>query len=124
MPRIEIFTNGVRTAVEDWNDTTRQVTVYAGNGTTVTIPARAYTTPENAAADQRVSTTTFSTNKGATQANLVADMALLQTQIAKTNSVLASEFTGNQIGAMLKDIYRTQRRLVRMALNDFATGSD
>src|SRR5690349_21547188 len=119
MPRIEIYANGVRTGVEDWNDSTRQVTIYAANGTTVVTPARAYTTAENAQADSRAIMATQNSNFGATRANLAADLALLNTQIAKTNSVLAAEFSGNQIGAMLKDIYRTQRRLVRVALGQY-----
>ncbi len=119
-----VYINGVLR--EWWNDaggTVGQYSKYDASGQILAGYPRDYTQAERDRAAAEAAATLAIGNEASTRTKLAQDFLALQTQIAKTNSQLQADFTGNNIGAMLKEIYRPLRRLTRIALSNY-DGSD
>lgn len=97
---------------ERWNDTTRTYTSWNAQG--VQTLQRAYTAAENAAADTAANIELSKTNRGAIEANILQDLATMQTIIDTPNATINSS-----PASYIKDIARAMRRLERMALAKF-----
>lgn len=95
-----------------YDDTARQARVYSMQK--VLQSSRAYTPEENAAADAAAAANVQQTNKGAIEANILSDLAAMQTIISDTNANINAN-----PAARIKDIAQAIRRLDRMALQKF-----
>jgi hypothetical protein len=111
----QVFINSVLR--EEWNGVTKRHRVWNASG--VLTLDEAYTPTQSQAVDVTAPLKLENSNESQIRANIISDMAVYQAHLDKTNSGLAGEFTGNNIGAMLKEIYRGLRRLDRMALERF-----
>jgi malic enzyme len=97
---------------EIWDDATRTYRTYDPAG--VQLSTRPYTTEENARAVAEATQLTEATNKGAIEANIVQDLAAMQTIIDTANATINAS-----PASYIKDIARAIRRLDRMALAKF-----
>ena len=109
-----VFTNGVLR--EEWNDDTRTYTAWDENGTQT--ESRPYTAEENAAADAAATVETEESNKSTIETNLEEDLDAMQAILDQDNAALRDDPSQE-----IKDIARANRRLIRMALDDF-TGTE
>lgn len=104
---------------EEWNDDANPRTVTFWDAAGQNPSTRNQTPAENAAAANRINTARAAANMGATKANLMQDMANMQTIVATDNTVL-----NNTPAPSMKQMARMLRRLGRMSLNDFDDGAD
>lgn len=96
-----------------YNDDTSRYTEWDENGTQTMD--RPYTPDEIAQADAIATTTTTAANKSTIETNLEADLAAMQAIKDQTNADLRADPSQE-----IKEIAVSVRRLIKMALNDFA----
>jgi hypothetical protein len=95
-----------------WNDANSTYTEYSTAGTQVST--RAYTGAEAARAAAEATQLAEATNKGAIEANIIQDLAAMQTIIDTANATINAS-----PASYIKDIARAIRRLDRMVLAKF-----
>jgi hypothetical protein len=95
-----------------WNDVASSYTEYNTSG--VQTSTRPYTSEETARAVAEAALRTETVNKGAIEANIIQDLAAMQTIIDTSNSVL-----NDTPASAIKDVARAIRRLDRMMLAKF-----